>query len=280
LISNKIIIGLLFPLVFSAQGNDVGAGKNSHSERPLFLFSAAYRLPAYTGKIINSGRGAAFEIGINPAKYFTQHSIFGVYAGWAWKDNLWYSSFRNDFVQDYRSSINTEQISGSMDSALINRSASLFASKKGRSSIVPGCETNSFHNYSVYYGIILKLPSSFFPVVKLYKGSTRSHYLGPGDIITAGTDYTIVQLRRSMYGIEVMLLDPFQFGKGKRDHSSLNKIGVSAYYEYGDLTTSSLFFDNGKERRLVPLKKFTDHTMLQKYRHEHVFGFKLSYNLY
>lgn len=278
----SLIFCHLFPLFLFASVHDTLKKDLVITARPysVLLFSAGYRLPAYTGSISNSGRGVFLEAGVNAGRLISKNVLVGIFVGWGWKDNLWYSGFNNGFVKDYATSIDHEKPASFLDSSVVAASSGLFAAKKGRSLSMPGCEMSSFHNYSLYYGLVVRLPLRFFPVVKLYRGSTRSHYQGPDGLVTSGNDYNILQLRRSLYGCELMTLNPLRLFYKNTVPQHLQHIGVSVYYEYCDFYTSALYFDNSQDRRLIPLRTFVSAGLLKKYAHENLFGFKLSYNLY
>jgi hypothetical protein len=281
----KLLIAFnLLPLLLLASGEDslnnkalLSGAKTSYS---WVFFSAGYRMPVTTGNVINSGRGVYVEAGVNAGRAISENVLVGLFGGWGWKDNLWVTGFKNQFVKDYAASINHEKASTFLDSSIISSSAGLFNSKKGRSAAMPGCEMRSFNNYSMYYGAIIKLPFRFTPAFKIYHGSARSHYQGPDGIVTSGNDYNIFQLRRSMYGAELMFTNPLRIFYKKAAPSHIQKLGLSVYYEYCDFYTAALYFDDGQDQRLISLKSFVSKGLLKKYAHEDLFGFKVSYNLY
>ncbi|HEY1038306.1 MAG TPA: hypothetical protein VGF30_02825, partial [Bacteroidia bacterium] len=237
------------------------------------LFNTGYRVPLTSNKLINSGHGIYMEGGFRPRMFSDRFSV-AIFAGWGWKDNLWSTSFTGKFVHDYSLHINSENYT-SFDSSVIHTSKKLFADKKGTSSIMPGCEMKSFHDYSVYYGLYFKLPLKYKLAVKLYTGSTRSHFQGPEGMITSQRSYNIIQLRRKMYGGEVIVTDPLHYFI---NHSSriLQKTAISVYYEYHDLETLSLYFNDGEEARIIKLNKFMRYPFSSKYRADHIIGLKFS----
>jgi hypothetical protein len=270
-----LILLAICPLLFSGQ---VTNPDTSIAGRRFILFSASYRLPVNKSRILNSGHGIAIEAGINPARFFSGKTIIGLYAGWGWRDHLWSTSFDRQFVHDYQSTVITETLSA-RDSSIVHVSKELFREKKGASVPLPGCETNSFHNYSIYYGIILRLPR-YSPVLKLYTGSVRAHYQGPGDLIEPQKEHTIVQLRRKMYGAEILLSDPLGFICRKKQYPSwLANLAFSFYYEQNDFSTAVLYFSDGEQELHIPLKRFTGSAFLNKYKKEQTFGFRFSYAL-
>lgn len=238
-------------------------------------------MPLNENKIIDSGHGLYFEGGFNPGHLISKKLVLGFYAGWAWKDKLWSTSFNSDFVNDYRVSINTETHTSSIDSAVINASPDIFAETKGRSLSLPGCETRSFNNYSFYYGAILRLPYKYAPAIKVYTGFISSYHHGKGDMITKGKDYNIIQLKRAMYGCELIIFRGLQsISKNPafpKYPASKNTGALSIYYELSDFYNSSLHFYDGTERASIPLKRVVSSSFLQKYKNEVAWGIKVSF---
>jgi hypothetical protein len=274
----SICLAILFlPLCIAGQPVGLAAVK-TQTFFPVF-FTAGYRVPV-KNTLINSGHGIYTEAGINPGYLISKKLILGIYAGWAWKDNLWYTSFNRNFVNNYEASINHENIDSSLDSAIINSAAAAFREKHGKSLTMPGCEMTSFHDYSLYYGVILKMPGSYLPMVKVYMGNSRSHYQGPAGWITEGTDYNILQLRRSMYGCELSVLNPVGYFRTVKPLPAVLKgLGLGIYYEYSRLSTASVYFDDGQQQRLIPFRSFISDNFQKNYRNEFKFGFKLSFTI-
>jgi hypothetical protein len=249
-------------------------------ETSWYLFTAGYRVPVIQSSIINSGHGLYFEAGLNPGYLLSKKTVLGVFVGWAWKDGLWNTAFNREFLADYNTAIEgSDRSLAGTDSAVIFASKELFDSKKGRSVTMPGCEMNSFHNYALYYGIMVRLPVKYLPAVKLYAGSTRSHYQGPGQRGTGG-DYTIFELRRALYGCELILFRGVKdLTRGQTQQRPVHRnIGMlSIYYERCDFYNASLYFTDGANRTDIRLRTFTSHSFLQKYRTEASIGLKISF---
>lgn len=248
----------------------------AQNQNRIVLFTAGYRMPVAKPMIINSGHGLYLEAGIDPLWFSSNKIHFSIFGGYALRDNFWSTSFNQNFVTDYTNSIDPEKKFSSLDSAIIAASTTLFALKKGRST--PDCQSNSFHNYSLYYGVSFKLPMQTAVFVKLYTGSTRTQYRGSTEITVEGNNN--LQLRRKMYGGELMLRDPVNLiFKSKHYHPSLANFGVGMYYEFNDMSTASLFFSDGMQRSSVSLKRFMYPAFLSKYKREQLFGLKLSYSV-
>lgn len=268
-----------FCILISRQvsGQENNGGKKSEGSSFVML-SLGYRMPVHSGNILRSGRGLALELGLNPGKFISGGLVLGVYVGWCWRDVLWNSSFQDDFKKDYQHQVNNggDNLSNSPDSSIIRTSAVLFGTQRGRAPVMPNCETRSFHDYSLYYGIMIALPFRNCPLLKLYTGFTRAHYQGNGEFDGTQYDYTIFQLRRPVYGAELMLFRGFRYERsGKK--GDLRLAALSLYYEQSDFTRSSLYFDNGQYTRSIGLETFCTPDFLSKYRTEIRYGLKLSF---
>jgi hypothetical protein len=221
--------------------------------------------------VISSGHGVYLEAGINPGKFISDKLILGLYAGWGWRGTAWSTSFSSSFTSDYKNSLSySEGAFSETDRTIINSSARLFEERKGTSIAMPGCETSSFHNYSVYYGVVIKLPYRYSPVIKLYRGSTRSYYMG-NKIVTSDQDYNIFELRRAMHGCEVM------FFRGLQLKEHLNAGCLSVYAENNSMKRSELYFTDGNITRSLPLGDFTNSSFLNKYKNDFTVGLRLSF---
>lgn len=238
-------------------------------------------MPLNNATIINSGHGIYLEAGINPGHLVSKKLVIGFFAGWAWKDRLWSTSFNNEFVKDYQSAINLESHFSSLDSAVITSSADLFAAKKGTSLTLPGCEMKSFHNYSLYYGAIVRLPYKYIPAVKVYMGVTGTYLQASGDEITKQKEYNILQLKRAMYGCELVIFRGLQSVSKQNSKYPLhrNTGTLSVYYESSDTYNSRLQFYDGEQETRIPLKRFVSDSFLQKYAKENSWGVKVAFSI-
>lgn len=239
------------------------------------LLNAGYRLPLNSARVINSGHSIYLEAGLNLSRFFKSRPVIGLFGGFSAQDRLWSTAFSPGFVKDYREAIDPRAALPAADSAIVARSAELFGSQRGKAPLMPGCSTGSFHNYSLYYGLVLELPQAWLPALKLYTGSTRSHF--QGDPVSPGQSYSIVQLRRRMYGAELMLRGSKVY-KG-RAQGWLRPIGRSVYYEHYDMYTASLYGDNGEQQRHIRLRTFASHAFLRRYQNDYACGLKLFYTL-
>jgi len=256
---------------------------NSSRNLSLLWFNSGYRVPINKQKILNSGHGLYAELGINPGGVITKDLLLAVYGGWAFMDRSWKTSFNKNFSKAYSNAMIQSENQSSFDSTLIYSSNFLFETKKGNSLTVPGCEMKSFHNYTLYFGIAIKLPYKNYPILKLYKGSLRSHYQGDGSIVSKNMDFNIFEIRRKLYGCELMVLTTNQVlsiiknikQPLKRGHGAL-----SIYYEMSDFYNSSLYFYDGITKKSISFTHFVKQDFLTKYKREVFLGFKLSYYLF
>lgn len=258
----KIQLSLSLVLAFAVCSLAQQPGDPAH----VCFFSAGYRAPLVNSKVINSGHGLYVESGLNAGKLTRSNAIVGVYGGWAFRDLLWSTSFSQGFATDLRNSINRNEPGfSSADSALIAVTTDLVQNKTGRS--VPGCTSKSFNNYSLYGGVAVKLPYKWFPLTKIYMGSTRSHYYGDA---TSGGDFTVLQLRRRMYGVEIIFINSLF------KNSCSYKVQLGAYAEMYNFSHARLFFDNGDIKRSIELRKYTSSSFINKYNNDYTAGLKIS----
>lgn len=141
----KFILVFCFLIPLTSVGNRTNDSTHTVLKKnsPVY-FSCGYRMPVYTGNIINSGRGLFVEGGLNAGQKLFKKTNVSLYLGWAWRDNLWSTHFNDAFVNEYEAAINTEYSAAAPDSAIISASPEIFASKRGRSVNSPGCEMKSF----------------------------------------------------------------------------------------------------------------------------------------
>src|SRR4051812_6024730 len=99
--TKRIIFPVLLVLILLSSGA-ISADPPGFSERDkpsprYFLYNIGYRTPLNRNVMLNSGHGLCFEGGFNAGRLFSKKILLGLYAGWAWKDGLWNTSFTNDF---------------------------------------------------------------------------------------------------------------------------------------------------------------------------------------
>jgi hypothetical protein len=234
---------------------------------PLLLLTAGYKLPVNKNKIISSGHGLYFEIAANPAKIFCDNVFIGFYGGLGLLDRAWNTSFSSAFVSDYHESLNTEAAFNQLDSSVISAFGNFIREKKGTDLTVPGCEMKSFRDYAMYYGVIIKLPCKHGPVLKLYTGTRRSH-LQAGRVITEA-DYNNFQLRRILYGCELLVCTPV---KKTRACPAL-----SFYAETAGLKNAMLYFSDGNRHTQIAMSRFTSAAFTNKYNRALSFGVRFSF---
>jgi hypothetical protein len=272
-----LLSGLIVTKVFGNNNSDSIVIKSTNTKRPSLVFTAGYRIPLNKNIIISSGHGIYIEGGINAGRLISKKLLLGIYGGYALQDRFWSTSFRENFASDYKASINKEQPFSTFDSSLIYSSADLFKNAKGSDATVPGCASKSFHNYSLYYGLIFRLPHKYMPILKIYMGTTRSHYQGDGNIVTRQKEFNIFELTRSMFGCELGLSGSMIGSSHSQNKFSRikNMLGLSLYYESCNFYNSSLYFDDGSVTKKIPLRSFTSAPFLNKYKNEIACGIKL-----
>jgi hypothetical protein len=283
---NKPFLKKLFPLLCVAavqlqaqahEGTDTAAASCS----PLLL-TAGYRCPLKAGAVSNSGRGLFFEAGFNPGYYFHEPQLTGIFAGWAGKDRAWNTAFSDQFLLDFNSCFSDISLTGP-DSAILSAFRNLVNQKESGSTFLPGCQTGTFHNSSLYYGAIVGLPfKKYASCLKIYGGLLRSSYTGT-DLTDRHKEYNHFEIRRKMLGLELMLFPGWSRRlKEKAGNAPLfAHLGAfSFYYEHSGLSNASLYFTDGDEQKTIAFPYFMTPAFSEKYRHEHNFGIRLSAGIY
>ncbi len=233
---------------------------------------------------LSSGRGLGVEIGYNFGYYLSQKFLFAVIGGVGFKDHLWNSTFSENYMTDFNSSLQLENMAGN-DSIVVNSFSGLMNTGA------------KFHELESYAGLALRLPFRYAPVIKIYRGNLGSSYktgygsglpLRPADNEQSDHLYYDI-LTKIKWGTEVLLWSAgtetmnylSAFRNYKKEHCWLiNKFALSVYYEELDTYNSEFEYQGGSYLIHVPFKEALDKNFLQKYSTEHRIGIRLSYGIY
>jgi hypothetical protein len=123
----------------------------------------------------------------------------------------------------------------------------------------------------LYYGYLINTLLSF----KIYTGTTCSYFQGEGNRASKQKDYNIFELRRVMYGCELVIFKGFQNILNNHDRKKCpnkNTGAVSVYYESCNFSNSTLYFYDGSDRINISLKRFASPSFLHKYKNEVSWG--------
>lgn len=219
-----------------------------------------YRQLISQGPIINSGNGLYFEPHLHLDRNFKVHPKITLFAGWGWQDRLRSTSFAQKFAGDYRAEVFSERNSGLSDSAIIHQSAGFINNMRGKSGLTPGCNTNSFHDYELYYGLGYEWPGPMNPVLRVFRGALRSHYQGAAD----GYDYEIYQFRRNYWGFDLSVSKAFLATATKKGI----RPGIGIFAMISNLRTATIYYDNGDMSRKILLRNFVSDHFSRTYAHE------------
>lgn len=281
--TNKIALIVLLHLTYTSNSQNAPSLKKDHGSadmQSVLLFTAGYKVPTNKSTIINSGHGIYLEAGINPGKLINENLTLGLFGCVAFKDRLWNTSFTNNFAQDYASSINTEKKYSQTDSAIIYSANTLFKNSKGRDISMPGCQSNSFHNSSLYYGILIQLPYPWLPGIKIYRGITKTHFQCDGNLITKNKEYNVVELERKMWGAEILFCHKLKHHQQPGEKKNKTRsIGASIYFENCNFSGGSLNFNDGVISKKIYITDFMRSTFLTKYKTEIYYGIKFFFSL-
>ncbi|MBL4706168.1 MAG: hypothetical protein JKY54_16700, partial [Flavobacteriales bacterium] len=162
--ASLIILFLLITLVGSAQ--------NKREFSDLFSGFIDYRIPVNKSKINSSNKGVNVEFSFDFSRLFSETGWLSLYAGWGWTDKLWLTEFKEDFANDFDESNSFGSFSG-LDSSGLSRLQSDFHWLKQRDVPLPSYHSG-FHETNLYYGISITPKNVSLPVLKIYKGNTKT----------------------------------------------------------------------------------------------------------
>lgn len=262
---------------------------NSFSVKPLnqsslFIANASYRMKANKSPL-HSGRGLGFELGLNLGYFVSQKLLIAPFIGYGFRDAILNTSYSDEYIDD---------LSNSYDPSILNRTDKL-AVDRLVSFIKNG---DDFHETVDYYGLMIRLPFRYSPIIKIYTGNVSQLYKTFDQLALDTTissngkyDHDYLSIDSKMkWGAEFFLYNgvskSFQYDylntmiKEKDLNFSLNIIALSVYFEQIDNSNASFYFTNGPENVRVPLKNVMSQSFMDKYRKDVNFGFRLSCGMF
>lgn len=258
----------------------------SINQSSLFIGNINYRFKINKGSI-NSGHGFGIEAGLNLGYFFSQKLLAAPFLGWGMRDILYNTRFNSNYLNDFNNNYNGTSLTGN-DSIAINYMADLM-NKKGY-----------FHDLTTYYGLMIKLPFNYMPIVKIYRGNTSLSYktlnetiqLEPRVSSDKKTDKDYYDISRKMnWGVELFLYNGHtqitNYGntslsaKIRRKYKwSINALAFSIYAEEYDTYHSRFSFSDGYHNIDVPMESFMNKSFMNKYKKEYYVGLRLSCGIF
>lgn len=256
------------------------------NQSSFFVGNLYYRF-RLNKKPLNSGNGPGVELGLNFGYLFNQKLLIAPYVGYGRRDIFWYTRYSNSYLADFDANFDGSNLHGN-DSTIIYRTRQLMA------------EGRYFHDRQSYYGIMIRLPYTWAPVVKIYRGEYSSAIktiestvqLQP--IVSSDKlyDNDYYDISRDLnIGVEVMLLsgyskkspyaaDNYFIPKSKRK-DFLSHLGcISIYFEQLNFKSTHYSFSDGYHNVDVPMSNFMSKEFMNKHKFEYNLGLKMSFGFY
>lgn len=278
----KLLFLLLMFLAFNkSNGNTDTIPLKTELGASMLIFNLGYRCPLNKTTVINSGHGIFVEGGLNAGYFLKNKQFIAVIGGLGFKDKLWNTSFSDKFIDELNISWG-DNILSPADTHVVSGFKTALNSKPEKGFSGLSCRTNTFHNYSFYYGLMFNLPFVRYQTfIKLYRGATRSACSTSNS--GCGVDYNYFEIRRKMYGLELTVFPGFSkkmknclFGSALSAHLGM----LSVYYERISFSNSKLYYSSENAEGTIELNKFIAPAFLKNYKNENVIGLKLSWSVY
>lgn len=252
-----------------------------------FIANVGYRYKLNKGTI-NSGHGLSIEVGVNFGYFISQKLILAPIVGIGFRDVFYNTSFSNNYINDFNSSLDMSQLSHN-DSLVVNEYKGMVNSK------------GFLHERLSYFGIMLKLPYKYAPIVKVYKGGISHSYKTGAEVLRLDPPPTPKQnrtdndyfdiIKQLNYGVEVYLysgpsrVKEYSSQEFKLDNSPkkcyhLNFASLSVYFECIDASKASFGYDDGIHSATVPFSNVLSSDFVKKYKTEYNIGVRLSFGLF
>ncbi len=258
------------------------------NQSSLIIVNLNYRYKLNKG-ILNSGHGFGVELGFNFGYLFSQKLLLAVFAGRATKDLLYNTRYSRGYASDYTNSFRGNEFKGN-DSVVLHHVAGLINNRGG-----------AFHDVAMYYGIMLRLPMWYAPVIKIYRGSISTSFkasssealeLQPAVPTEKKYDHDYYDFTRNIdLGVEVFLYngrshvreyDPIyrRVSRKKKLRWNVNMLGLSVYAEFINARKTKLYYSNGYHNVNHQFSEFMSEAFMQKYQREYNIGLRLSWGIF
>jgi len=257
-----------------------------------FNLDLGYRGAAVPG-ITQGGHGFFLEFGLNLAKYFEPNTIVSPYCGINLvSGGAWNREFHDDFNRYYRKPPAMVALEGRYEDPATGNTAlneeeerELRAYRGGESRLALLRGGNPENTFDFFYGVMLRYPSRYAPVVKLYSlysGPNMGSSSGDFSVYSGGSYQGTYQganvLDRFGWGVE-MILFPGYTWKGSPD-GNLNLGYVSLFYETIDMSQTLAYSKNDIQHiRNVYMREYVDDAFMAKWGKEYKFGVKIGFHL-
>ncbi len=258
----------------------------SQNQSSLFIINANYRFKMNAG-YLSSGHGFGAEFGFNLGYFISQKFLLAPFVGIGTRDILYQTKFTPGYMSDFNRGFNSSQLSGN-DSLIVNYMASIMSDK------------GYYHQRLSYYGLMIKLPYKYIPILKMYTGESSLSFntfnepvqpqpLTPSNRKTDKDYFDITQ--KLNWGFEVFLYNgrtrvrnselPLLNSKQKqRLKWSSNLLALSLYIEQYGNSKSKFTYSNGYYNIHVPMSSFMTQEYMNKYKKTYNIGIRLSCGIF
>ena len=254
----------------------------NHQEYNLFsaTFSANADLPS---SVSGFSIGGSIEFGMNLANFFKDDLLFSFFGGLS---IMSVSTYQDNFLDALKKNITNDP------NALISNNSNSFSYESAFDELNHITNNNITAKANLYYGIILKLPYRYFPIIKLYKtkkslfGSEKNRPVG---IIVYNPDtsnpYTKLagNFELDGFGFEVDLFTQSIQHTGILGNFKIGQL--SLYVEWYDIEELKLGKDSDSdafiETTKIKLSKLLkdDSNLFNNYKREFRIGIKYGISL-
>lgn len=256
------------------------------NQSSLFLFNVNYRFKINKGQI-SSGHGLGLELGFNLGYFISQKLLFAPFVGMGMRDIFYPTRFNSSYVKDFEANNHSASLSGN-DSIAVNYMASIIG------------ERQYYHERHSYFGLMIKLPYKYMPILKIYTGESSLSYKTAGEPIQlkpyvsgdkkTDNDYFDIS-RRINWGVEVFLYNGrtrvrnyenqiFSAENRKRLKWTTNSLALSLYVQQFDTYHAHFGFSDGYHDVDVPMSTFMTASFMNKYKRDYFVGLRLSYGIF
>lgn len=213
------------------------------------------------GDISNTGHGIMVPgLGINIARAFTKKIHLGLYGTFKPRGLIMAGTINPDFASALNSNANYDNL---------NHNDSIVASYFVNSS----SQKRSLGGSGRYqYGICFYLPIKYFPLIKIYKGSTI-------ELVDIGSNYTVQQIvgnsdwtyfHYNTYGMELTLIYNYKYKNNW--NQTIFPFSVAVFCEKNRINSSDV---NG-----IKLNSFLNDSFFDQYANSYRFGIKVGLEIW
>lgn len=261
------------------------------NQSSLFIMNAGYRFKL-NKEYISSGHGLSMEFGFNAGYFISQKLLLAPFVGLGFADRFYNTAFTDNYKKDFNSSLDMSNLYGN-DSVVVAEYKHLINGN------------HYFHEKTGYFGLMIKLPYKYVPVIKLYRGFSSLSYKTGLEVLSLKpapepgqnrTDNDYFDISGTLqFGAEVFLFTGLstvsEYSGDNHTNNYLNDVSkrkryqvslfrLSAYFEVFDYSKASFSYDDGIHAVDVPFSKVMSQNFMRKYKNPYNIGLRLSFGMF